>query len=139
MEDAMEHELTRFGVSMPETLIAQFDHLIEKRGYSNRSEAIRDLIRDAIVQERVAAPKGSVVGALTLVYSHLTRELGDRLTELQHKDHGAIISSLHVHLDAHNCLEVIILKGKAARVKKIADSLISMRGVKHGKLSLTAA
>jgi len=135
----MKQPLTRFGVSMPDALIAQFDRLIKKRGYSNRSEAIRDLARDAIIQERVAAPEGNVVGALTLVYSHLTRELSDRLTDLQHRDHGAIVSSLHVHLDAHNCLEVIILKGKAARVKKIADGLISMRGVKHGKLTLTAA
>jgi CopG family nickel-responsive transcriptional regulator len=135
----MDGKLTRFSVSMQDELVAQFDRLIGKRGYSSRSEAVRDLIRDALVQEKVAAPKGSVVGALTLVYSHETRELSDRLTELQHRAHGAIISSLHVHLDEHNCLEVIILKGKAAHVKRIADSLISMRGVKHGKMTLTSA
>lgn len=135
----MRQKLTRFGVSMEGGLVEQFDRLIGRRGYTNRSEAIRDLARDALVQEKVAGPRGDVVGALTLVYSHATRELSDRLTDLQHKDHGAIVSSLHVHLDAHNCLEVIVLKGKAGRVKKIADSLIAMRGVKHGKLSLTTA
>ena len=135
----MRQKLTRFGVSMEGGLVEQFDRLIGKRGYTNRSEAIRDLVRDALVQEKVAGPTGDVVGALTLVYSHATRELSDRLTDLQHKDHGAIVSSLHVHLDEHNCLEVIVLKGRAGRVKKIADSLISMRGVKHGKLSLTTA
>lgn len=135
----MSEKLFRFGVSIPGDLIEKFDRLIGKRGYANRSEALRDLIRDALVQEEAASPSGRVVGALTLVYSHETRELSDRLTELQHRDHGAVISALHVHLDAHNCLEVVILKGGAARVKKIADGLISMRGVKHGKLTLTAA
>ncbi len=135
----MSNRLLRFGVSIPEELIERFDRLIEKRGYANRSEAIRDLIRDALVQETIAAPNAKVIGALALVYSHETRDLTDRLTELQHRDFAAIVSTLHVHLDAHNCLEVIILKGKASRVKKMADNLISMRGVKHGKLTLTTA
>jgi CopG family nickel-responsive transcriptional regulator len=135
----MSGDLFRFGVSVPADLIDKFDRLIEKRGYANRSEAIRDLIRDVLVQEVIASPSAKVVGALSLVYSHHTHDLSDRLTDMQHQDHGAIVSTLHVHLDAHNCLEVIILKGRASRVKKMADKLISMRGVKHGKLTLTTA
>ncbi len=135
----MSNRLLRFGVSIPEELIERFDRLIERRGYANRSEAIRGLIRDTLVQEVIASPSAKVVGALSLVYSHHTHDLSDRLTEMQHQDHGVIVSTLHIHLDAHNCLEVIILKGKASRVKKMADNLISMRGVKHGKLTLTTA
>ncbi len=135
----MSKPLFRFGVSIPEDLIGKFDRLIEKRGYANRSEAIRDLIRDALVQETVGAPNATVMGALTLVYSHHTHDLSERLTEMQHRDYAATVSTLHVHLDRDNCLEVIILKGRASRVKKIADKLISMRGVKHGKLTLTTA
>ena len=130
--------VTRFGVSLDEKLLAKFDRLIGKKGYANRSEAIRDLIRDSIVREQWELGDADAVGTLTLVYDHETRELEERLTELQHAHYRAIVSTLHVHLDAHHCLEVLILRGKAALLKSIADRLIGTRGVKHGTFSATA-
>jgi CopG family nickel-responsive transcriptional regulator len=130
--------VTRFGVSLDEKLLAKFDRLIGGKGYANRSEAIRDLIRDSIVKEQWELGDADAVGTLTLVYDHETRELEERLTELQHAHYQAIVSTLHVHLDAHHCLEVLILRGKAALLKSIADRLIGTRGVKHGTFSATA-
>lgn len=129
--------ITRFGISLEKALIEGFDNLIKKKGYSNRSEAIRDLIRDSLVMEEWEAGNVETVGTITLVYSHHTRELADTLTDLQHHYHTSIISAMHIHLDEHNCLEVIIVKGKAKDIKTIADRLIGTKGVKHGKLSLT--
>ncbi|MDA8169968.1 MAG: nickel-responsive transcriptional regulator NikR [Nitrospiraceae bacterium] len=128
---------TRFGISLDEELLRRFDSIIKGKGYGSRSEAIRDLIRDSIVQEDVEEGGGEAVGAIILVYNHETRELADNLTDLQHHFHKAILSSLHVHLDEHNCLEVIVAKGPARDLKSIADRLIGTRGVKHGKLTLT--
>ncbi len=131
-------ELARFGVSMEDKLLARFDRICERKGYANRSEAIRDLIRDLIVSEEWKdAPASDVVGTLALVYDHHTRELQDKLTEVQHRDHASVVSSLHVHLDHHNCLEVLVLRGHAGRVRKLADRMIATRGVKHGKLITT--
>jgi len=130
--------VTRFGVSLDERLLAKFDRLIGGKGYANRSEAIRDLIRDSLVREQWELGKADAVGTLTLVYDHETRELEERLTELQHAHFRTIVSTLHVHLDAHHCLEVLILRGKAALLKSIADRLIGTRGVKHGTFSATA-
>jgi len=130
--------VTRFGVSLDEKLLAKFDRLIGKKGYANRSEAIRDLIRDSLVREQWELGDADAVGTLTLVYDHETRELEERLTELQHAHYRAIVSTLHVHLDAHHCLEVLILRGRAALLKSIADRLIGTRGVKHGTFSATA-
>jgi len=129
--------VTRFGVSLDERLLAKFDRLNERKGYANRSEAIRDLIRDSLVREQWELGDADAVGTLTLVYDHETRELEERLTELQHAHYQAIVSTLHVHLDAHHCLEVLILRGKAALLKSIADRLIGTRGVKHGTFSAT--
>lgn len=129
--------LTRFGISLDKKLLSEFDKLIARKGYANRSEAIRDLIRDNLVKEEWEAGDEETVGTITIVYSHHTRELTDTLTELQHEYHTAIISSLHVHMDEHNCLEAIIVKGKGKDVKKIADKLIGTKGVKHGKLTAT--
>jgi len=129
--------VTRFGISLDEILLKRFDDLIRKKGYSNRSEAIRDLIRDALVLEEWEGSTGETVGTITLVYSHEKRELPDLLTRLQHLYHNLIISSMHIHLDEHNCLELIAVRGKARDIKKIADRLIGAKGVKHGKLSLT--
>lgn len=129
--------LTRFGISLDKKLLSEFDKLITRKGYANRSEAIRDLIRDNLVKEEWEAGDEETVGTITIVYSHHTRELTDTLTELQHEYHTAIISSLHVHMDEHNCLEAIIVKGKGKDVKKIADKLIGTKGVKHGKLTAT--
>jgi len=130
--------VTRFGVSLDETLLSRFDRMIARKGYANRSEAIRDLIREALVREQWESGTGEAVGTITLVYNHDTRDLADRLTDLQHAHFGSIVSTLHVHLDAHHCLEVLVLRGKAADLKRIADRLIGTRGVKHGTFSATS-
>ena len=117
-----------------------FDQLISSKGYVNRSEAIRDMIRSALVEDQVEnADTTPTVGTVTLVYDHHTRDLSDKLTEHQHSHHDAIISALHVHLDTHHCLEVVVVRGTAAQVKRLADELIGTKGVKHGKLVLTTA
>ena len=130
-------KLTRFGVSMDEELLEPFDALCAVKGYSNRSEAIRDLIRKALVAEEWQQADGQGAGTLTLVYDHHKNDLARRLTQMQHDEHDIIIATLHVHLDHHNCLEVLILKGEAARVRALADKLISCKGVKHGTFSGT--
>ena len=127
-------DLARFGISLDQRLLQQFDALIGEKGYVNRSEAIRDLIRGSLVEAQWSRDEVELVGTVTLVYDHHTRDLSDKLTEHQHSHHDAIISSLHVHLDAHNCLEVVVLKGTARIVQRIADELIGTKGVKHGKL-----
>lgn len=129
--------LTRFGISLDRVLLERFDRLIEKKGYSSRSEAIRDLIRDSLVMQEWESATVETVGTITIVYSHDTRELTDILMDLQHLYFHSIISSMHIHLDEHNCLEVIVVKGKAKDIKAIADRLIGTRGVKHGKLTVT--
>lgn len=130
-------KLTRFGVSLDEELLEPFDALCAVKGYSNRSEAIRDLIRKALVAEEWQQADGQGAGTLTLVYDHHKNDLARRLTQMQHAEHDIIIATLHVHLDHHNCLEVLILKGEAARVRALADKLISCKGVKHGTFSGT--
>ncbi len=132
-------ELSRIGVAIDSDLLKKFDSLIEKRGYTNRSEAFRDLIRDELVEKAWEAPDKPVVGTVTIVYDHHVRLLNEKLTDLQHDYHPYILSTLHVHLDHDHCLEVLVVKGKAATVKKIADSLISTKGVKHGRLTITSS
>lgn len=127
----------RFGISLEDALLKRFDSLIRKKGYANRSEAIRDLIRDNLVREEWEKGDKESVGTITIVYSHHTGELMKTLTDLQHSFYGSIISSMHVHLDEHNCLEVLVVKGKGKDIKKVADRLIGTKGVKHGKLLLT--
>jgi CopG family nickel-responsive transcriptional regulator len=132
--------LARFGISLEQRLLESFDRLIAGKGYVNRSEAIRDMIRNALVEDQVARTDSTpVVGTVTLVYDHHTRDLSEKLTEHQHSHHDAIVSALHVHLDAHYCLEVIVMRGTALQVKRLADELIGTKGVKHGKLVLTTA
>lgn len=130
-------DLVRFGVSLEGPLLDDFDRLIEQKGYGSRSEAIRDLIRDRLVQADWSKLSGEQVATLTLVYNHEYRELTDRLTDMQHGHHGLIVCSTHVHLTAHTCLEVIVLRGSAAEITRIADKLIATRGVQHGKLAMT--
>jgi len=130
--------LSRIGVAIEEDLLAQFDNLIESRGYTNRSEAFRDLIRKELVEERAESPEAEVMGSLTLVYDHHVRTLSDRLLDLQHEHHDAILSTLHVHLDHNNCLEVLLIRGASKDVRAIADALISTKGVQHGQLTVTA-
>lgn len=130
-------EVIRFGISADDRLLQRFDALIAEKGYVNRSEAIRDLIRNSLVEDQWARGDEEAVGTVTLVYNHHTRDLADKLTEHQHSHHDAIVSALHVHLDAHHCLEVVVLRGKARDVKRLADELIGTKGVKHGKLVST--
>ena len=130
-------ETVRFGISMDDKLLESFDRLIERKGYANRSEAIRDLIRAAQVELEWEEDETDAVGTVTLVYNHHVRDLSDKLTEQQHAHHDQIVSALHVHLDAHNCLEVLVVRGKAGEVRRIADELIRVKGVKHGKLVMT--
>ncbi|MHB8174314.1 MAG: nickel-responsive transcriptional regulator NikR [Nitrospirota bacterium] len=131
----MKKGLARFAISIDRKLIDRFDHSLKEKGYTNRSEAVRDLIRDSLVEEEWEADK-EVVGTITLVYNHHTRELPDTLNDIQHNSFNSIISNLHVHLDEHNCLEVMVVRGKSSLVKKIADRLIGTRGVVHGKLTM---
>jgi CopG family nickel-responsive transcriptional regulator len=129
-------DLSRIGVAIDSDLLEKFDRLIERRGYTNRSEAFRDLIRSELVEEAWENPGRQVVGTVTLIYDHHVRLLNEKLTGLQHESFHQILSTLHVHLDHYHCLEVLVVRGKAAAVKKIADLLISTKGVKHGRLTL---
>jgi CopG family nickel-responsive transcriptional regulator len=131
--------LSRIGVAIDSDLLDQFDTLIEQRGYHNRSEAFRDLIRDELVEKTWESPESQVVGTVTLVYDHHVRMLNEKLTGIQHDHHHSILSTLHVHLDHDNCLEVLVVRGKSAAVRKIADTLISTKGVKHGRLTITTS
>ena len=129
----------RIGVSLPEKLLSRFDEIILKRGYSSRSEGIRDAIRNYIVHyEWMSDVQGERVGVITLVYSHSQRGLVDNLTEIQHDSGSIIQSSLHVHLDHENCLEVIVLRGEGQDVRKAAEKMMSLKGVKHVKLTTTS-
>jgi CopG family nickel-responsive transcriptional regulator len=130
--------LIRTGISLEQELLERFDQLIREKGYGSRSEAIRDLVRNHFVEEDVASNK-AVVATLTLVYDHHQPKLSEQLIEAQHGYKGQVLATTHVHLDHHNCLEVIILKGPGIDVKKFSDHLISLKGVKHGKLVLTHA
>jgi len=130
-------ETIRFGISIDERLLKRFDGLLVEKGYLNRSEAIRDLIRNALVEEQWAHENEEAVGTVSLVYDHHTRDLSDKLTEHQHSHHRNIISALHVHLDEHHCLEVVVIKGKSGVIRKLAEELIGTKGVKHGRLMTT--
>jgi CopG family nickel-responsive transcriptional regulator len=132
-------DLSRIGVAIDTELLEKFDALISQRGYTNRSEAFRDLIRDDLVEQMWESPESNVVGTVTLVYDHHVRMLNEKLTDMQHDHHRLILSSLHVHLDHDNCLEVLVVKGKARQVRKIAEALISTKGVKHGRLTITTS
>ena len=132
-------ELSRIGVAIDSELLRKFDELIGQRGYTNRSEAFRDLIRDELIERAWEEPEAAVVGTVTLVYDHHVRMLSERLTDLQHDFHHNILSTLHVHLDHDNCLEVLVVRGRAGDVKKIADALIATKGVKHGRLTITTS
>jgi CopG family nickel-responsive transcriptional regulator len=129
--------LVRFGVSIDEKLLHSFDQVISRKGYTNRSEAIRDLIRDLLVKEEWSTGNAETAGTITMVYEHHKRDLSRLLTEFQHQHYKKILSALHIHLDEHNCLEVLVVRGKGEELKALSDRLIGTRGVKHGTLSLT--
>jgi CopG family nickel-responsive transcriptional regulator len=130
-------ELSRIGVAIDSDLLKKFDALIARRGYTNRSEAFRDLIRDELVEKAWEAPDRSVIATVSIVYDHHVRMLNEKLTGLQHDHYHHILSTLHVHLDHDHCLEVLVVRGKASEVRKLADALISTKGVKHGRLTMT--
>ena len=135
---AMKEEfVSRFSVSVSPKLLKQFDDMMADKGYENRSLAVADMIRDKLVEHHQRLSNEEIAGTITLVYDHHKQHVQAALTEIQHDHHEVIISTVHVHLDHHNCLEVLVVRGKAGVVKKIADELIAAKGVKHGKLTVT--
>lgn len=137
---SMKEKAERISISLPKELVEKFDALIKEKKYTNRSEAVRDLIREFIIEERWEKGKDAenVVGCIVLLYDHEARGVEEKLTGMQH-EFKKVISSMHVHLDEHTCMEILVVKGKAGEVKSIADALISARGVKHGKLIASAS
>jgi CopG family nickel-responsive transcriptional regulator len=129
--------VSRFSVSLPPSLLRQLDEMSAERGYDNRSLAIADMIRAHLVEHRQKSGNEDIAGTITLVYDHHKPHLQASLTDIQHDHHDAILSTVHIHLDHHNCLEVLIVRGKASIIRKIADELIAAKGVKHGKLTVT--
>jgi CopG family nickel-responsive transcriptional regulator len=130
--------LTRTGIAIDSDLLIRFDRYITKQGYTNRSEAFRDLIRDRLITAAVEDPETAVVGSITLIYDHHSRLLPDKLTKLQHDHHDLVIATTHAHLDHHTCLEVLVVRGKSSRVQKLADLLIGTKGVHHGRLVMSS-
>ncbi|UCH71665.1 MAG: nickel-responsive transcriptional regulator NikR [Thermoplasmatales archaeon] len=133
----MVEKITRFGVSIEPKLIEKFDRAIKKEGYTNRSEAIRDFIRKNLITEKNKDPNVKAIGTLTIIYDHHVRSLSDKLINLQHNHNNKILVTTHFHIDHHNCLEVIVLKGKIGDMKKLADNIIALKGIKHGELVIT--
>jgi len=130
-------ELARIGVSLETDLLVQFDGLIKQKGYDNRSEAIRDLIRDQLLGVQIDQNR-VVVGTLTIVYDHHRPNLTEKLVEAQHQLGEKVLSSMHVHLDHHNCLEVIVIKGRSREIRHFGNGILSLRGVNHGQLVVTS-
>lgn len=134
----MTQELARFSVAMPTDLLQRFDKLVKRRGVAkNRSEAVRDLVRDALIEQECASQESFVFGSLTIAYDHHANDLQEKLHNIQHLHCDAVVSTMHVHLDAHFCLEVIVLKGTMALVQEIADMILGCKGVKNGRLVVT--
>lgn len=130
--------LRRFSISLEENLLDTFDDYIKSHRYNNRSEAIRDLIRKAFIKKEWEEADNMVMGVISLVYDHHQHQLQEKVTEVQHDYHHHIVSTTHVHMDHHNCLEVIIVRGKALELKELADKLIALRGVRDGNLSMSS-
>jgi CopG family nickel-responsive transcriptional regulator len=131
--------LSRIGIALDSDLLERFDHFISRQGYTNRSEAFRDLIRDKLVAEKTTQPNATVVGTVTLIYDHHAHGVTDKLTDLQHVHHELVVSTSHAHLDHDSCLEVLIVHGKSAEVDEFAGRLIGLKGVQHGRLVMTVA
>ena len=132
------HNMERIGISIDKKLLSGFDELIARRGYPNRSEAVRDLIRKEISEERLEDPETEAVAAVLLVYDHHSARLSQRLMDIQHSHLLSTISSMHVHISHHDCLEVIVLRGKVGQIKRLADNIVSLKGVKLGRVNLVA-
>lgn len=131
--------LSRIGIALDSDLLERFDNFISRLGYTNRSEAFRDLIRDRLVAQQTGTPNATVVGTVTLIYDHHAHGVTEKLTELQHADHDLVVSTSHAHLDHNSCLEVLIVHGKSQRVEEFAGRLIGLKGVQHGRLVMTVA
>jgi len=130
-------KITRFGVSIEPDLLKKFDKIIKMEGYTNRSEAIRDLVRKNLIREENKDPNAESIGTLTMIYDHHTGNLTNRLLDLQHDHTKEILSTTHIHIDHNNCLEVLVLKGKTGKIQKLADNIKSLKGIKHGELVIT--
>jgi len=133
----MTEKIIRFGVSIEPDLLKKYDKQIKKEGYNNRSEAIRDLIRKNIINEKNKNPDEQAIGTLTMIYDHHVGSLTDRLLDLQHDHTKEILVTTHVHIDHHNCLEVLVLKGKIGQIQKLADNIKALKGIKNGELVIT--
>lgn len=127
----------RVGVSFEPELLKKFDALIKAKGYNNRSEAVRDLVRKSLIESEIKAEKGDIIGTLTIIYDHDIGDVTNRLQHLQHQHLSEIVSSLHVHIDEHRCFEVLVVCGKAKNVRILADNIKAIKGVKHGELVVT--
>ena len=130
-------KITRFGVSIEPDLLKKFDTIIKKKGYTNRSEAIRDIIRKTLITQQNLDPGSESVGTLTMIYDHHLANLTKKLLDIQHDHHSTILTTTHIHIDHSNCLEVLVLKGKTGAIQKLADSIRSLKGIKHGELVIT--
>ncbi len=130
-------ELSRFGISLPGDLLDRFDSFIRKKNFPNRSKAIGDLIRQELIKQEWKG-RGDVAGAITLIYNHHKRDLLSRVTDIQHDFQKSIISTQHIHLDHDNCLEIVAVKCRAERARKLADALKSLKGIKHVALSMSS-
>jgi CopG family transcriptional regulator, nickel-responsive regulator len=139
MKSKSSDGVVRFSVSVPKELAKQLDQMTREKGYDNRSLAVADMVRAQLVEHRQNLGNQDIAGTITLVYDHHKQHVQATLTDIQHDHHEVIISTLHVHLDHHNCLEVLVVRGKAGTIKKIADELIAAKGVKHGKLTVTSS
>ena len=126
-------KMMRFGVSMEEDLMGKFSTYMKRKGYNNRSEALRDLVREKLIQEEWEGGEAESIGTVSIIYDHESRELSHKLTHVQHEKIGHVVAALHVHVDQHHCLETLVLRGRGREVKKLADGLISTKGVKFGK------
>ncbi len=130
--------VVRFSISVPGSLARQLDRMVEDKGYDNRSLAVADMIRAHLVEHQQQFGDKEIAGTITLLYDHHKQHVQAVLTDIQHDHHDVVVSALHVHLDQHNCMEVLAVRGKAAIIKRIADELIAAKGVKHGKLTVTS-
>lgn len=130
-------DLERYTITIPADLLASFDEHIRRKGYRNRSEAIRDLVRAELVRAKSAHPNQRVAATITMVYDHHHHELNETLTGIQHDFGDLVISTLHVHLDHHNCLEVLVLRGQVKKIEALADAISVLKGVKHSNLTIT--
>ncbi len=131
-------DLTRVTISLENALLEAFDKLLTAKSYENRSEAIRDLIRDRLIREDAKVSNGEQVAVVTMVFDHHARELSSKLIDKQHHHHNLVVSTLHIHLGAHHCLEVTILRGPGGDITRLADELLATRGVLHGEITFTS-